>query len=72
MSTFESDCQRAFHDTKSMTSTRRWSSAMSTLGSANITHGGLTVNREVCEVIENEHGTAEASLTEELDLSLPE
>ena len=41
------------------------------LGSANITHGGLTVNREVCEVIENEHGTAEAYLAEELDLDLP-
>lgn len=30
------------------------------LGSANITHGGLTLNRELCEVIENDHESARA------------
>mgnify|MGYP006303483527 CR=1 FL=1 len=42
------------------------------LGSANITHGGLTVNREVCEIIENEYGDAAAYLEAELDITLPE
>lgn len=40
------------------------------LGSANITHGGLTVNREVCEIIQNEYADAEAYLEAELELHL--
>lgn len=28
------------------------------VGSANITRGGLTLNRELCEVLENEYGSA--------------
>jgi len=42
------------------------------LGSANITRGGLTLNREVCEIIENEYGDALLYVEEELDISLPE
>lgn len=41
------------------------------LGSANITQGGLSVNREVCEVIENEYGDAVEYLDRELDITLP-
>lgn len=40
------------------------------LGSANITHGGLTVNREVCEIIENEYSDVEMYLDAELDIDL--
>lgn len=40
------------------------------LGSANITRGGLTVNRELCEIIENEYSDTETYLEAELDLSL--
>lgn len=39
------------------------------LGSANITRGGLTLNREVCEVIENEYEDADTYVEEELDIS---
>jgi hypothetical protein len=41
------------------------------LGSANITRGGLTLNREVCEVIENEYADAISYVEEELDIRLP-
>lgn len=40
------------------------------LGSANITKGGLTLNREVCEIIENEYEDAITYVEEELDLSV--
>lgn len=40
------------------------------MGSANITHGGLTVNRELCEVIENEYGSAFEYIEENLGLSV--
>jgi hypothetical protein len=40
------------------------------LGSANITRGGLSLNREVCEVIENEYQDAITYVEEELDLTL--
>jgi len=40
------------------------------LGSANITHGGLTVNRELCEIIENEYTDVERYLEAELDIEL--
>lgn len=40
------------------------------LGSANITRGGLTVNRELCEIIENEYSDTETYLEAELDLDL--
>lgn len=40
------------------------------LGSANITHGGLNVNRELCEVLENEYGDTRAFLREELQLNV--
>lgn len=42
------------------------------LGSANITRGGLELHREVCEVIENEYGDAEAYLESELDIRFPD
>jgi len=38
------------------------------MGSANITHGGLTLNRELCEVLENEYGSAEEYVEEKLGL----
>ncbi len=38
------------------------------LGSANITYGGLELNRELCEVIENEHGSIDDYLDTELGL----
>ena len=40
------------------------------LGSANITRGGLEVNRELCEIIENEYGDVEEYLREELRLDV--
>ncbi|QSG02816.1 Superfamily II DNA/RNA helicase, SNF2 family [Natranaeroarchaeum sulfidigenes] len=40
------------------------------IGSANITRGGLTLNREVCEVIENEYDNAVIYVEEELDVYL--
>lgn len=40
------------------------------MGSANITHGGLTLNRELCEVIENEYGSAETYVEENIGLAL--
>lgn len=40
------------------------------LGSANITHGGLHVNRELCEVLENEYGSVQEYLAETLDLDV--
>lgn len=41
------------------------------IGSANITRGGLSINREVCEIIENEYGDAVKYLDRELDISYP-
>jgi len=41
------------------------------LGSANITQGGLSVNREVCEIIGNEYGDAVEYLDQELDITFP-
>jgi hypothetical protein len=38
------------------------------IGSANITHSGLTVNRELCEIVENEYGGVSAYLDTELGL----
>ncbi len=38
------------------------------VGSANITHSGLTVNRELCEIMENEYGSVSTYLDVELDL----
>lgn len=40
------------------------------VGSANITRGGLTVNRELCELLENEFETVEAYLATKLELSV--
>lgn len=40
------------------------------LGSANITYGGLSINRELCEVLENEYGNTRAFLREELQLDI--
>lgn len=40
------------------------------MGSANITHGGLTVNRELCEVLENEFGSAFEYVEKHLGLTL--
>lgn len=40
------------------------------LGSANITRGGLALNREVCEIIENEYGDASTYVAEELDIDV--
>lgn len=37
------------------------------VGSANITQGGLTTNRELCEVIENAYGDVEEYLRNELE-----
>ena len=36
------------------------------VGSANITHSGLTVNRELCEIVENEYGDVSEYLDTEL------
>lgn len=38
------------------------------LGSANITRGGFSLNRELCEVIENDYENIEAYLESELDI----
>jgi len=38
------------------------------VGSANITHSGLTVNRELCEIIENEYGNVDGYLSRKLGL----
>jgi phosphatidylserine/phosphatidylglycerophosphate/cardiolipin synthase-like enzyme len=40
------------------------------LGSANITRGGLSVNRELCELLENEHGSVAGYLDHTLDLTV--
>ena len=40
------------------------------LGSANITQGGLSLNREICEVLENEYGSAQEYLSRTLDLQI--
>lgn len=40
------------------------------MGSANITKGGLTVNRELCTILENEHESAVEYLSDELDLQV--
>lgn len=40
------------------------------MGSANITKGGLTVNRELCTILENEHDSAVDYLSDELDLQV--
>jgi len=37
------------------------------VGSANITHSGLTVNRELCEIMENQYGDVDAYLDAELE-----
>ncbi len=39
------------------------------VGSANITRGGLLTNLELCEVLENDYGSVEAYLTEELEIN---
>lgn len=40
------------------------------MGSANITHGGLTLNRELCEIVENDHESARAYVRENLGLEV--
>ncbi|WP_211313511.1 phospholipase D-like domain-containing protein [Halarchaeum salinum] len=40
------------------------------LGSANITRGGLSVNRELCEVLENEYGSAHEYVSSTLDINV--
>lgn len=40
------------------------------VGSANVTRGGLTNNRELCEIIENEYEDAITYVEEELDLAI--
>lgn len=40
------------------------------MGSANITHGGLTLNRELCEILENEYGSADEYITRKLGLEI--
>jgi phosphatidylserine/phosphatidylglycerophosphate/cardiolipin synthase-like enzyme len=40
------------------------------LGSANITRGGLEVNRELCEIIENEYDDVVPYLREELNFDV--
>lgn len=37
------------------------------VGSANITHGGLMVNRELCQIVENEYEDIEQYIEAELD-----
>lgn len=39
------------------------------MGSANVTRGGLFINRELCHIIENEYGSTDAYIEAELDLS---
>jgi phosphatidylserine/phosphatidylglycerophosphate/cardiolipin synthase-like enzyme len=38
------------------------------VGSANVTHSGLSINRELCHIIENEYATIDDYVREELDL----
>jgi phosphatidylserine/phosphatidylglycerophosphate/cardiolipin synthase-like enzyme len=38
------------------------------VGSANLTHNGLSVHRELCHIIENEYATIDDYIREELDL----
>ncbi|WP_159077158.1 phospholipase D-like domain-containing protein [Halococcoides cellulosivorans] len=40
------------------------------VGSANITHGGLSLNRELCNVVENEYRDVDTYLETELDITL--
>lgn len=40
------------------------------MGSANITRGGLSINRELCEVLENEHGSVKGYLENNLNLPI--
>jgi hypothetical protein len=40
------------------------------MGSANITQGGLTLNRELCEIVENDYKSARVYLRENLGLEL--
>lgn len=40
------------------------------MGSANITRGGLSVNRELCELLENEYESVEGYLMNNLDLTV--
>lgn len=40
------------------------------MGSANITRGGLSLNRELCEVLENEFGSAADYVTQKLRLDI--
>ena len=42
------------------------------LGSANITRGGLSVNRELCEVLENEYESAHEYVANTLDIDVEE
>jgi phosphatidylserine/phosphatidylglycerophosphate/cardiolipin synthase-like enzyme len=38
------------------------------VGSANITHGGLMVNRELCQIIENEYSDVDEYIESEIDV----
>lgn len=40
------------------------------MGSANITHGGLILNRELCEVLENEYGSAKEYISQKLEFDV--
>lgn len=40
------------------------------MGSANITRGGLTLHRELCEIVENDHDSAEAYVREHLGFDI--
>jgi phosphatidylserine/phosphatidylglycerophosphate/cardiolipin synthase-like enzyme len=40
------------------------------MGSANITYGGLTLNRELCEVLENEFESAEEYVQQKLNIEV--
>lgn len=40
------------------------------LGSANLTYRGTQVNKELCEVVENQYGSVGEFLSEELDFTL--
>jgi len=37
------------------------------VGSANITHGGLMINRELCQIVENEYDSVDRYIEAELD-----
>lgn len=41
------------------------------VGSANITHGGLMVNKELCQIIENKYGDVDEYIEAELDVEYP-